>query len=229
MADIPTEQQLHRDAFGKSITAWMRLNGWSQQTMHDAAKAWELLGPYGSQISLLQRGLHDPKPQFWVSLGEFNARIAAADLTAVISRGLRDRLKEAAPYLSITGEPATAVDFFAEFIGAQPTNDLYTSHHTVSDAEAKGLSEMCRDAFRRIATDRMVSPAEAWESLVPYCESFNADELARFREVLSGWAVWSGEEATELSVPGQLGRPAQALEDWAGGDMTISLRPLRRG
>ena len=70
MADIPTEQQAHRIAFGKSITAWMRLNGWSQQTMHDAAKAWELQGPYGSQISLLQRGKHDPKPQFWVSLGD---------------------------------------------------------------------------------------------------------------------------------------------------------------
>ena len=229
MAEIPTEQQAHRNAFGKSITAWMRLNGWSQQTMHDAAKAWELQGPWNSQSSLLQRGLLDPKPQFWVSLGEFNAKIAAADLSAITARGLRDRLKESVPYLNANGDPATAVDFFAEFIGAQLANDLYTATPVVNDAEAKGLSEMCRDAFRRIATDRMLSPAEAWDSLAPYCESFNADELARFREVLSGWAVWSGEEATELSVPGQLGRPAQALEDWGGGNMTISLRPLRRG
>jgi ribulose 1,5-bisphosphate carboxylase large subunit-like protein len=48
MADIPIEQQAHRIAFGKSITAWMRLNGWSQQTMHDAAKACR---PYCSAAS----------------------------------------------------------------------------------------------------------------------------------------------------------------------------------
>lgn len=229
MSDIPTEQQLHRDAFGKSFTVWMRLNGWSQQTVHDAAKAWELQGPWNSQVSLLQRGKHDPKPQFWVSLGEFNANVASGDLGAIFARGLRDRLKDSVPYLNANGDPATAVDFFAEFIGAQPANDLYTATPVVSDEEAKGISEMCREAFRRIATDRMLSPAEAWESLATHCKDLNADERARFREVLSGWAVWSGEEVTNLSVPGQLGRPAQAIEDWAGGDMTISLRPLRRG
>jgi len=153
MADIPIEQQAHRIAFGKSITAWMRLNGWSQQTMHDAAKAWELQGPWNSQSSLLQRGLLDPKPQFWVSLGEFNAKIAAADLSAITARGLRDRLKESVPYLNANGAPATAVDFFAEFIGAQATNDLYTATPVVSDAEAKGLSEMCRVPSYRYRSD----------------------------------------------------------------------------
>jgi hypothetical protein len=229
MNHIPAEQQLHRDAFGKSFTAWMRLNSWSQQTIHDAAKAWELQGPWNSQISLLQRGKHDPKPQFWVSLGEFNANVASGDLSAIVARGLRDRLKDSSPYLNANSDHATAVDFFAEFIGAQPANDLYTATPVVSDEDAKGISEMCRDAFRRIATDRMLSPAEAWESLRTHCNDLNADERARFREVLSGWATWSGDEVTDLSVPGQLGRPAQALEDWAGGNMTITPQLLRRG
>jgi hypothetical protein len=47
---------------------------------------------------------------------------------------------------------------------------------------------MCRDVFRRIATDRMLSPAEAWDSLASCCEGFNADELARFREGQCGLA-----------------------------------------
>ncbi|MEY4442811.1 MAG: hypothetical protein RL442_1811, partial [Pseudomonadota bacterium] len=32
MAEIPAEQQLNRDAFGKAFAVWMKLNGWSQQT-----------------------------------------------------------------------------------------------------------------------------------------------------------------------------------------------------
>ena len=47
-----------------------------------------------------------------------------------------------------------------------------------------------------------------------------AAEITRFREVLAGWDDWSAEEVNALSVPGELGKPAQALERW--GDTKLS-------
>jgi hypothetical protein len=233
MAEIPAEQQAHREAFGRAITIWFKQNGWSQQTLHDFSLAiGNTGGVWNSQASLLQRGRLDCKPQFWVALGTLNAAIAAQGLAAVTSRSLRDRLTGAEPFLAADGRVATATDFFAMFIGEQPINDCYLAPEpepVYSDDEGKGLSEMCREAFRRIAQDMMLSPREAWDGLRPHCKDMSSEEVARFREVLAGWSDWSGEEVTALSVPGQLGKPAQALEDWGDGNLTISLRPLRRG
>ena len=50
----------------------MRKNGFSQQSPHDWAKANDHQGPWNSQMSMLQRGMLDPKATFWVSLGAWN-------------------------------------------------------------------------------------------------------------------------------------------------------------
>ena len=224
MADIPADQLAHREAFGRALTEWMRINGWSQQTLHDAAKAWGLQGPWNSQISCAQRGILDPKSQFWVSLGQLNANVAAGDLAAITARGLRDRLKGAQPYLNANGELATAVDLFAQFIGAQPIAGQYDAPPApdYTEEDAKGISDMCREGFRRIATDLMLNPKEAWEALRPHCSGMAAAEITRFREVLAGWDDWSAEEVNGLSVPGQPGKPAQALERWGGVTLSFA-------
>jgi hypothetical protein len=233
MADIPAEQQLNRDAFGKAFTVWMKRNGWSQQTFHDFSLAiGNVGGVWNSQASLLARGKLDCKPQFWVALGRLNAAVAAQDFSAVTARGLRDRLKTAEPFITADGRPATASDFFSLFIGEAPIADEYLAPEpepVLTDGDAKGLSEMCREAFRRIATDQMLNPKEAWEGLKPFCSMLTATELDRFREVLAGWSDWSGDEATALSVPGELDRPTQALKAWGGGIATVSPIAMRRG
>jgi hypothetical protein len=233
MAEIPPEQQAHRDAFGKALTVWMKRNGWSQQTFHDFSIALGSVGGvWNSQTSLLQRGKLDCKPQFWVALGALNAAVAAQDLAKVTNRNLRDRLTDAQPFLAANERPATAAELFAMFIGEQPIAEQYLLPDpapVLTDDEAKGLSEMCREAFRRIATDQMLNPKEAWEALKPHATMLNATELDRFREVLAGWSDWSGDEATALSVPGQLGRPAQALHLWGGDTATVRPIVLRRG
>jgi len=221
MADIPATQQLNRDAFGKAITVWLKQNGWSQQTGHDLSLAiGNVGGVWNSQMSLLQRGRLDCKPQFWVAMGALNAFVTAQDLALISGRGLRDRMKDAEPFLTADGRVATATDFFSAFIGEQPINDRYRAPEpepVVTDDDAKGISDMCREAFRRVATDQMLNPKEAWEALKPHCKGLTAIELGRFREVLAGWSDWSGEEAMSLSVRGELGKPAQALESWGGG------------
>jgi hypothetical protein len=233
MADIPVQQQAHRDAFGKAVTIWMRRNGWSQQTFHDLSLAIENVGGvWNSQASLLQRGKLDPKPMFWVAMGKLNAVVAAQSYASVTARNLRDRLTDAQPFFTADGRAATASDFFSLFIGEQPIAEQYIASEpdpVLTDEDAKGISEMCRDTFRRIATDQMLSPKEAWDALKAHATMLNASELDRFREVLAGWSDWSGDEATALSVPGQLGRPAQALSAWSGDSATIRLLSVRRG
>lgn len=232
MADIPAEHQAHRVALGKAVTVWMKRNGWSQQTFHDWSTAAASVGPWNSQVSLWQRGKLDPKPMFWVGVGRFNAAVASQKFPYVTSRNLRDRLTGAEPFLTADGRVATATDFFSLFIGEAQLNDQYLAPEpepVLTDEEAKGISEMCREAFRRIATAEMLNPREAWEALKPHCSMLNATELDRFREVLAGWSDWSGDEATALSVPGQLGRPAQALNAWGGGTVTVSPIAIRRG
>ena len=105
---IPPDQQAHRDALGKAVTVWMKRNGWSQQTFHDWATAAGSEGPWNSQMSLYSRGRLDPKSQFWVSIGRFNAAVASQDFPCVTNRNLRDRLTDAQPFLNAHGAPASA-------------------------------------------------------------------------------------------------------------------------
>lgn len=225
LASIPAEQQKHRDALGRAITIWMRKNGWSQQTFHDTAKLMGTEGPWNSQISLCQRGRLDSKALFWVGLGAFNALVAEQAIPKEASRALRDRLSGSEPFLLDRGTPAKAADFFAMFIGEAPIPEAYGASYlpNYTEDDAAGISQMCRDAFRRIATDNLQTPKEAWDDLKPHCAGLlSISEITRLREVLSGWGDWTVEEVIAQSVPGQLGRPAQALERWSGTKLTMS-------
>ena len=232
MAEISPEQQLHRDTFGRAITIWMKRHGWSQQFFHDLSACIDNAGGvYNSQTSLLQRGRLDFKPQFMVALGNLNAYIAAGDWKLInpatlegkcknpghTARSLRDRLVDAEPFLTADGRVATATDFYGMFVGEVPLNAIYAAAtvQPISDKEAKKLSEELRKEFRAIAQAQMLSPAEAWPALERHCIGMDADQQTRFREVLTGWSDYSGEEATNLIVPDHESKPAQALAAWA--------------
>jgi len=189
----------------------MRINSWSQQNIHDAAADLSLQGPYNSQTSLLQRGRLDPKPQFFVSLGQFNAAIEAQDLAAITRRSLKDRMTDAQPFITFDDRIATATDFFAMFIGAQPFNQLYIAKQQCTDAEAREHNNVAREAFRQYAMSRMLPPAEAWERLAPLCDGMTPQQVAKFREVLSGWSDWTPEEIDAMHHPGSGYKAAIAI------------------
>ena len=222
MADISTDHLAHREALGKAYTIWMRRNGFSQQTSHDWASATGSNGPHNSQTSLFQRGRLDPKPLFFVAMGRWNKAIADQDFAGITKRSLLDRLKGSVPFMTHDDRVATALDFFALFIGEQPIAEQYAApaEPAYTEADAKGISDMCREGFRRIATDQMLSPKEAWESLKSHCSGMSAAEVTRFREILAGWEDWSADEVNALSIPGEMGKPAQALERW--GDTKLN-------
>ena len=222
MADIPADQLAHREALGKAYTLWMRRNGFSQQTSHDWASATGSNGPHNSQTSLFQRGRLDPKPLFFVAMGRWNKAIADQDFAGITKRSLLDRLKGSVPFMTHDDRVATAVDFLALFVGAQPIAEQYAAaaEPAYTEADAKGISDMCRESFRRIATDLMLNPKDAWEALKPHCSDMSATEVTRFREILAGWEDWSADEVNALSVPGELGKPAQALGRWGGAGLS---------
>ena len=212
---IPAKQLEHRMAFGRAVSAWMRMNNFSQQTLHDFAVAAETSGPWNSQMSLCQRGKLDAKPQFFVSFGELNHRISEGEHACVTDRRLKDKIKEAMPLLTEHDQPATAADLFAMFIGSMQPAAIYAQPIAISDADAESLTQQYRDAFRKAAVEEMISPKEVWQMIEPACKQLGmkAAQISHFREVLVGLADYSADELTELSTsPTEKPAPGKALD-----------------
>lgn len=196
MAEIPAEQRQHREAFGRALTAWMRINGWSQQTIHDLAQELGPHGPHNSQVSLAQRGILDPKPLWFVSLAAFNKAIAEQKLPPGLSRKLRDRFIDSKPYLMDDGQLATASDFFAVFVGEISPPQALTTAPGFSAAQAEQACEALRKGFRQRARAEMLSPAAAWDDLEVHLKNarLTKQERDHLREMLSGWTDCTPEE-----------------------------------
>ncbi len=212
---IPTEQQNYRDRLGKAVTAWMRLNGFSQQTIHDWAAAAGTAGPWNSSISLMQRGRLDPKAMLWVAFGQLNKDLADGSLKYVTDRKLKDKLKDAMPFLTEKDQPATATDFFAMFIGELQPAAIYTQPIAISDQDAEKLTLKYREAFRSLAMDQMITPKEAWSEVEPHCKALamTAKQITQMREVLIGLSDYSADDLTELSnAAGEEPAPGKALD-----------------
>ena len=212
---IPADQQEHRIAFGKAVTAWMRMNSFSQQTIHDWATAAETTGPWNSQVSLAQRGKLDAKPQLFVAFGQLNQDLANGKLKYVTDRKLKDKLTEAMPFLTEHDEPATASDLFSMFIGELKPAAIYNQPIAIDQSTADKLTQKYRDQFRKMALEEMISPKEAWQLIEPHCKKLGmkAAQVKHFREVLVGFAEYTAEELTELSTtPAEAPSPGKALD-----------------
>jgi len=107
-------------SFCQTLLGWQRLNGWSQQDVHELVSVHRFPGPYSSQWSPACRGLIDPKPGFFVGLGLFNQAVAERNLPGTMRRARRDKFVTAQPLTLDDGRIATAADFFALYIGAIP-------------------------------------------------------------------------------------------------------------
>ena len=179
----------------------MRLSNLSQQNVHDFATYLGTEGPWNSQISLLQRGKHDPKAQFWVSFGALNKALADDELLIVTDIRLREKLKEAMPLLTEDGSVATASQLFAMFIGEHKASSLYAMPIQLSDEEAAQASQDYRERFRKAVISSMTSPREVWDQMQPHCIELGmtSTQANRFREVLVGLGDYTGEELTELT------------------------------
>ena len=212
---IPADQQEHRNRLGRAVSAWMRLNGFSQQTIHDWATAAGTAGPWNSSVSLLQRGRLDCKGQFWVAFGQLNKDLAEGNLRYVKDRKLKDKLKDAMPFLTEEDQPATATDFFSMFIGELQPAAIYSQPIAISDEDAERLTQKYREAFRNLAMDQMITPKEAWSEVEVHCKALamTAKQITKMREVLIGLSEYAADDLTELSnAAGEDPAPGKALD-----------------
>ena len=199
---IPADQLEHRKRLGKAVSAWMRLNGFSQQTIHDWASAAGTNGPWNSSVSLLQRGKLDCKGQFWVAFGQLNNDLAEGNLKYVTDRKLKDKLKEATPFLTAAGHPATATDFFSMFIGEDMPNDLYEKPSELTEDDAARYTSKYREQFRNMAIDQMLPPRDLWQAIEPHCKKLGmtANQINLMRGVLVEIAEYTPDDLMELTM-----------------------------
>lgn len=202
----------HRVALGKAISLWFRQNEWSQQVPHDWAADADSEGPWNSQISLLMRGKHDPKAQFWVSLGEFNRTVAEQDFSSIRSQAVKERLREAAPFLTADSQTATATDFFSMFIGEAELSEIYLKSRTYDAFDALRISKENRKTFKSAALIRGLGMQEAWDELIKESPSLDPAGADILRDVLSGWSDWDPEQLNRLASLGDESTPWYALE-----------------
>ena len=193
----------------------MRLNGFSQQTIHDWATAAGTAGPWNSSISLLQRGRLDPKAMIWVAFGQLNKDLADGNLKYVTNRKLKDKLSEAMPFLTEEGQPATAGDFFCMFIGELAPSELYGQPEELSVEDADRLNQQYRDRFRKLSLDLMMPPREAWAEVEPHCKKLGmtGKQIDLMRQVLIGLADYTPDDLMELTAgAGEEPAPGKALD-----------------
>ena len=193
----------------------MRLNGFSQQTIHDWATAAGTAGPWNSSISLLQRGRLDPKAMIWVGFGQLNKDLADGNLKYVTDRKLKDKLSDAMPFLTEEGQPATAGDFFCMFIGELAPSELYAQPQELSVEDADRLNQQYRDRFRKLSLDLMMPPREAWAEVEPHCKKLGmtGKQIDLMRQVLIGLADYTPDDLMELTAgAGEDPAPGKALD-----------------
>ncbi len=162
--DSNVELAESREVIGKGFRRWRERNGLSQQVIHNFSQA-KKIPLHNSQIAHFENGVLDPKAAFYVSLGVFNQCIADKKLPPTqenFSKSDRDRLKEAEPYLDSEGNIADAVCFFAQFIGAEPINELYGAPKELTEEVIKQYAKQLEKQFQDYYRDQMISPKDAW-------------------------------------------------------------------
>jgi len=189
-----------RLALGKAEKRWREMNGLSQQNAHEWAKA-EGVNYFNSQIAYFETARLDPKNEYWYSREAYNLAIANNDFPPTqkgFSRVVLDRLKQAEPFLSIEGEPATAQDFQAMFGARQKINPLYTKQEKLTKEFLNDYVEELEKTFKQVAKNNMMSNKECWDSLsktAPMKAVKEKHVTALAQDILRGESVPTLEEA----------------------------------
>jgi hypothetical protein len=203
----PIEERI---AFGAVLRRWFKANNWPQDVPHRLAAFIGSAGPWNSQISTLMSGKLDPKPALFVALGSFNRAVAEQQLQGIHERKLVDQLRGVAPLCHDDGRPYTAPDFFALFTGLIEPPSQFAPKREITDAEAQAISQQQRDLFQGHAKELMFTPKEAWDQLCKHLRDMPPAQVERFKDVLSGWSEWTGQELMDMDS-----EPQSALDSWA--------------
>ena len=200
--DSNVELAESRQSIGKGFKRWRERNGLSQQVIHNFAQS-KKIALHNSQIAHFENGVLDPKAAFYVSLGVFNQCIADKKLPPTqegFSKSDRDRLKNAEPYLDSEGNIADAVCFFAQFIGAEPINELYGAPKELTEEAVKQYTKELEKQFKDYYRDQMISPKDAWILFKEQkaIEKVNKKDLEVVQDIFLGADTFNENQAREF-------------------------------
>ena len=164
----------------------------------------------------------EPKPPFFVALGDFNQALSAKDFAGVSDRRLLDRLKAGAPLCHDTVHrlmlPISSVS-----ISVRSKRRRNTSPPVDPDEAAAELSSWCISRFRDYVKEQMVTPRKAWDELEkllskPFADrDWTKSEIEQFREVLVELHTWTGDEIQAMKAGHSTQPMVKALFQLSGG------------
>ena len=192
--------------FGAVLRAWFAQNEWPQMVAEQVARAkGSKIGPWASQMSNAMQGKLAPKPSFFVALGWFNQVVMERDFVGITDRRLIDRLLNGQPLTHDDGQPFTAVDFFALYIGdlAGPTEiEAPKAQEPVLTQEMLDTwTEGLRLAFREACKALMSPPGETWRILAKRMETdygIGGEDAEWAQEVIAGVIEPTLEQAINM-------------------------------
>ena len=217
------EETPEREIFGKVIKRWFTQNSWPQAVPERWAKQVGSPGPWASQMSqCMNKGQIDPKPAFFVAMGNFNAAVVERDWRPFAEdRWVVDHLKDATPLCHDNGVPFDGADFFRLYVGQlKPPSSMGSfSLDEFSDLGAEEFSIAAAATFQQLAREEMLSARDLWQRLLktsalagqpPELLEIMAD-MMRGEKVLSGAELTGGYEMAGQKCVGLL-----ALEEVKG-------------
>ena len=123
-------------------------------------------GPHNSQQHKLEKNTIDPYLQVFKSLAAMFDELANEEnFIYVKSEKLRNRLKNAQPYLTHDGRVPNMIDLIEIFEGIQPVNSLYAQPEKITDDLLDEFSTALASTFRWIGTENMMSNKETWNEI----------------------------------------------------------------
>ena len=193
-------------SFGEVLRAWFARNEWPQMVAEQVARAkGSKIGPWASQMSNAMQGKLEPKPPFFVALGWFHQIVTERDFVGLTDRRLIDRLLNGQPLTHDDGQPWTAVDFFALYIGDIPAPGEETEDpkepEPLTQEMVNAWREGLRLAFRECCKALMAPPGETWRIATERAvKDFDLapEDLEWTQEVIAGIIEPSIEQATNM-------------------------------
>ena len=193
--------------FGTVLRAWFARNEWPQMVAEQVARAkGSKIGPWASQMSNAMQGKLEPKPPFFVALGWFNQIVTERDFVGITDRRLIDRLLNGQPLTHDDGQPWTAVDFFALYVGDVPApgeeaEDPKEQEPPLTQEMVDKWLEGLRLAFRECCKALMAPPGETWKLVCEYAVrdfDTSAEDLEWTQECIAGVTKATVEQATNV-------------------------------
>ena len=199
------QEQDPSTTFGKAILGWRNNFAFlSIQNIHDFNQARDAKGPHNSQVNLLEKGVLDPKKQFWYSLEDMMLEIQNENkFLYVESLILRERLINAKPFLTHDGRVANRGDFVLMFLGMQPIREEYLvapiRQEPLTAEFLKKFATTLQNEFVQVARENFIEDKQLWKELcktkpLKAVEEKTVAEMAQ--DVLRGERVPSIDEAS---------------------------------